>query len=177
MKNTGDLLRQYVQEGSEEAFGEVVRSHIDLVFSTALRRTGGDASLAEDITQMVFIDLAGKARSLAGSPSLAGWLYRHTCFRAAQAVRSEHRRMLREQTAMVMNACNDDTDLLWKQMGPLLDAAMEGLGMADREARSLSMERQRSPVWCLPIAGDRFLVGALVVGANCIVAVVRTPVL
>jgi len=45
----------------------------------------------------VFADLARKARSLPSDVLLAGWLYRHTCFTAAKAVRAELRRQIREK--------------------------------------------------------------------------------
>ena len=37
---TTELLQRYVLEGSEPAFRELVLDHIDLVYSTALRRAG-----------------------------------------------------------------------------------------------------------------------------------------
>jgi len=55
------LLREYAEKGSEEAFREVVSRYVDLVYSTALRRTGGDTHLAEDVAQNVFGVLARKA--------------------------------------------------------------------------------------------------------------------
>jgi DNA-directed RNA polymerase specialized sigma24 family protein len=57
------LLQQYTRERSESAFGELVRRHIDLVYSVALRMAGGDSHLAQDVTQRVFADLARKAWS------------------------------------------------------------------------------------------------------------------
>src|SRR5215831_12924615 len=102
MTNDAQLLRGYSTARSEEAFGELVSRHIDLVFSAAMRIVGGDTHLAQDVTQMVFTDLARKADALPSGVVLPGWLYRHTCFTASKAVRSERRRHTREQIATEM---------------------------------------------------------------------------
>ena len=91
MTDDGQLLRQYTRERSESAFGELVARHIDLVFSAALRVVDGERPLAQDVTQTVFADLARKACGLPRDVMLAGWLYRHACFTAAKAVRTERR--------------------------------------------------------------------------------------
>jgi DNA-directed RNA polymerase specialized sigma24 family protein len=70
--NDTELLRAYADEKSEAAFGELVRRQVNLVYSVALRQCGGDAHLAEDVTQRVFTDLACKARQLAGHAVLGG---------------------------------------------------------------------------------------------------------
>jgi DNA-directed RNA polymerase specialized sigma24 family protein len=72
-----ELLRQFASERSESAFAEVVRRHVSLVYFAALRQVGGNASLAEDVTQSVFTDLARKAAVLAHRPTLTGWLFQH----------------------------------------------------------------------------------------------------
>src|SRR5437867_11880180 len=97
MAADAELLQAYAQNRSESAFTELVQRHIDLVYSAALRCAHGDASLAEDITQTVFVELAKKASSLVRHPALAGWLY--TCVRrlAANLRRSEDRRQGRGQ--------------------------------------------------------------------------------
>jgi hypothetical protein len=45
-----ELLRRYADHGSDEAFTELVRRHINLVWSAA-RRVSGDTELARDVAQ------------------------------------------------------------------------------------------------------------------------------
>ena len=133
MTDANQLLRAYAAENSEEAFRQLVERHISLVFSTALRIVCGDGALAQDVTQMVFSDLARKARSLPPNVVLAGWLYRHTSFTAANVVRGESRRRLREQEAAAMSA-GDESEGAWKEIIPLLDDAIGSLSARDRDA-------------------------------------------
>src|SRR2546423_14196248 len=100
MSGTESLLGDYVQNGSERAFRELVNSYINFVFGTALRIVGGDRQMAEDISQQVFTDLARKAVTLKGEVKLGGWLHRHTCFISRKAMRRERRRITREKLAM-----------------------------------------------------------------------------
>ncbi|EEF57789.1 RNA polymerase sigma factor [Pedosphaera parvula] len=127
-------LHRFVEKGDEEAFRELVGRHFNLVYGTALRQANGDASLAEDITQTVFTDLARKAPLLPREIILAGWLYEATRFAAAKAIRSEQRRRAREQKAFSMQDTTSDALLDWQQIKPLLDAAMEKLSRPDRNA-------------------------------------------
>jgi DNA-directed RNA polymerase specialized sigma24 family protein len=87
MTDSQRLLAEYVTSGSEAAFRELVTRNTDLVYSTALRLVEGDTHRAKDVAQMVFADLARKARHLSLEGTLAGWLYRDTCFVAAKAMR------------------------------------------------------------------------------------------
>src|SRR5437773_1491580 len=89
--NDLDLLREYVQTGSQEAFAQVVRTHVDMVYSAA-RRQVRDAHLAEDVTQRVFVLLAQKAPTLRREVLLGGWLYNAARLAAADAQRAEIRR-------------------------------------------------------------------------------------
>src|SRR5688572_19929260 len=134
MTDTNELLAAYIQEGSEHAFNEIVRRHIDFVYSVALRKVAGDVHLTQDVTQTVFADLARKAKTLPTDLVLIGWLHRTACFRAADAVRAERRRLLREQKALDMQTLNETADDRWIHLAPFLDDAMEELSSAERDA-------------------------------------------
>ncbi len=136
MSEDTDQLRRYAEEGDQEAFAAVVRRHIDLVYSVALRQLNGDVHLATDATQLVFTDLARKSRALASHQVLAGWLFTSTRFVTAKLVRGERRRQAREQAALRMEAFmrNDAPDADWDRLRPVLDDALAELAHLDREA-------------------------------------------
>lgn len=134
MAENAALLRNYVETASNEAFGQLVARHFDLVYSAALRLVGGDAHLAQDVAQTVFTDLARKAKAIPQDALLGGWLYQHTRFIASKAVRTERRRHARERQAVEMNAQNEPSDAVWRQLAPLLEEAMGRLSAADRNA-------------------------------------------
>jgi DNA-directed RNA polymerase specialized sigma24 family protein len=50
------LLRDYAERHSDAAFEELVRRHVDLVYSAALRVVC-EVHSAEDVTQSVFVAL------------------------------------------------------------------------------------------------------------------------
>ncbi len=139
MNDESELLRRYSTEGAEAAFAEIVRRHIGLVYHAALRQTG-DPSLAEEVTQTVFTDLARKAGPLAGRTSIAGWLFTSTRFAATKARRGEQRRRAREQEVFAMQTTATDgaVDLVttadWEQLRPVIDEVLHVLDARDREA-------------------------------------------
>lgn len=53
MSTDAELLADCAQTGSQAAFGELVRRHIDLVYRPGLRHTAGDAALPEEVAQAV----------------------------------------------------------------------------------------------------------------------------
>ena len=131
--NDAELLQRYVQEGSEQAFTELVERHLNLVFAAALRQVGGDRALAEDVAQSVFTDLARKSATLSQREILSGWLYTSARFAAAKVVRGERRRFAREQNALLM-APSTDENFEREQIQPLLDDVMHTLPEMDRNA-------------------------------------------
>ncbi len=138
------LLREYASRRSESAFAEIVRRHIDLVYSAALRLVGG-AQAAEDVTQMVFMALARQASQLTRHPALSGWLHCTTRNVAAKTVRSDVRRQVREEEAAVMNELlANDATAIWEHIAPHLDAALGELNAAERDAVLLRYFEKKS---------------------------------
>ena len=128
-----ELLRQYAEQDSESAFAALVTRHVNLVYSAAVRKTGNPHA-AEEITQVVFIILAKKARTLRRETVLAGWLYQTARLTAANFLRSEIRRVRREQESS-MQALSPETETeAWPQIEPLLDDAMGRLNEKERNA-------------------------------------------
>ncbi len=138
-----DLLREYVANQSEPAFRTLVERHVDMVYATALRQIG-DAHLAEEATQAVFITLAKKARGLSSSTLLAGWLFRAAQFAAAKVQRAEVRRKYWEQQAAQMEPNPSDSAAAWEQMAPQLNEALNELKEPDRDALILRFFESKS---------------------------------
>lgn len=134
MMDDATLLRRYAQNRSESDFAELVRRHLNLVYSAALRQVNGDTHLAQDVAQLVFTDLARKAAALAGHRVLAGWLFTSTRYAAAKLVRGEQRRRVREQEAELMQPSDPSDSLDWERVRPVLDEALAELNEQDREA-------------------------------------------
>jgi RNA polymerase sigma factor (sigma-70 family) len=136
MKTDAELLREFVESHAENAVAELVNRHISMVYSAACRETQGDFSAAEDVTQLVFIELVRKAAALQKHPTLAGWLYTTVRYISGNLRRTDHRRNIREEKACIMNellqpAPNDST---WREIRPVIDDAMHELEERDRNA-------------------------------------------
>jgi RNA polymerase sigma factor (sigma-70 family) len=127
------LLLEYVERGSEDAFATLVARHINRVYSVALRHIGNPHQ-AEEITQVVFVILARKARSFGKRVILEGWLYQTARLTALASVRSELRRARREQEAYMQSVSNESESDPWPQIAPLLDTAIASLKEKDRHA-------------------------------------------
>ena len=142
--NDMDLVREYAARNSEPAFETLVRRHVSLVYSVALRQAGNPAQ-AEEITQAVFLFLARKAARLRPDMVLAAWLHETARLASASFLRGEQRRRRREQEAyMQSNLQESAADPAWEQLAPLLDEAIGQLGRADRNAVVLRFFQNKS---------------------------------
>ncbi|HEY4301033.1 MAG TPA: sigma-70 family RNA polymerase sigma factor [Candidatus Didemnitutus sp.] len=128
-----ELLARFHRDASDGAFAEIVRRHLNLVYAAARRRLGGDASLAEEVSQNAFVALATRARQGRSIGHVAAWLHGTTRHLAAHAVRAERRRKEREMKAHEL----DVTDAVPGPPGippEMIDRILDDLGASDREA-------------------------------------------
>ena len=138
------LLRDYGMHRSEAAFAELVRRHVDLVHSAAHRMLG-DPHLARDITQATFVALAQHAAQLTDRPALSGWLHTTARNLAVKTIRTDARRRVREQEAVVMNELlSADSEASWEEIAPHLDAALGALAEPERDAVLLRYFEKKS---------------------------------
>lgn len=133
-----ELLEQYVRHGSHEAFKCLVERHIGRVYAAA-RRQVGNGSLAEDVTQAVFIVLARRGWTIQPGISLCGWLLKATSYAAKDALKRERRRKhheqkAAEQAAMIEHGPDEASE---HPQAWLLDEALAALSDQDRSVVAL----------------------------------------
>jgi len=136
------LLERYTRHQAEEAFAELVRRRINLVYSAALRQVRVP-QLAEEVAFSTFADLARAASRLAPDTVVVAWLYQVARRTAIDVVRREASRQAREQVATEISAMNAPA-APWTEIEPLLDEAMHALDEADRTALLLRYFENKS---------------------------------
>jgi len=140
-----DLVRRFARDHSEAAFTELVRRHLNLVYSIARRGTASDDD-AQDVAQAVFVILARKAAGLRARTVLTGWLCETTRYTAACVRRTNARRHAREHAAYLQSTLAEDahpaTD--WHRLAPHLEAALSQLGEGDRTLLALRFYENKS---------------------------------
>ena len=137
------LLDQYAREGSQGAFAELLARHLNLVYSAALRQVR-DVQKAQDISQLVFANLARKAADIPRNVILAGWLHRDTRFTALDMLRRDGRRAAQSRRRSPCRTLDPDGSPEWEQLRPFLDEALDELAPAERDALLLRYFEQRS---------------------------------
>ena len=124
-----DLLQRYTRQQDQRAFAELVNRHQAMVLGVATRRTG-DAEMARDVAQQVFVLLARKAPKLLRHERLAGWLYQTASFEAAKMRTSEQRRQARQSHLEVLTHPEQSCGEHWQA----LEDALASMAQGDREA-------------------------------------------
>ena len=140
----GALLQQFAVTRSPDAFAQLARRYTDLVYTAARRQLGGDAHLAEDVTQAVFMILAAKASTVQTDRPISAWLLRVTSYCAANARRERVRRGEYERRAAEMADMTNSEQSQWTELSPLLDQGLRKLAAADRDALLLRFFEQKS---------------------------------
>jgi RNA polymerase sigma factor (sigma-70 family) len=146
-----DLLQQHSRDGDQSAFAELVRRHLNLVYSAALRQVRS-THLAEEIAQSVFLDLARNPAGLKPGTPLVAWLHVVTRRTAIDVIRRESRRQTHERAAAAeLAVCGEHVEpamkpdsSAWSEVEPLLDEAVETLAPADRNAILLRFFENKS---------------------------------
>ena len=138
-RSDAELLEDFAQNASDLSFESLVRRHSHFVHATALRHLAGNASAAQDVSQIVFLELARQSGSLIHHPNLAGWLHRTTRWVASRLVRSESRRRHKEewnrQDILTALECpNSDAEPDCASLAPFLAEALKCLSERERKA-------------------------------------------
>jgi RNA polymerase sigma factor (sigma-70 family) len=132
----GELLAEFARQRSDSAFAEIARRYSNLVYAAA-RRQVCDASLADDVTQAVFLVLARKAGSIPPA-RLPAWLLAVTRFCAKDANRKQFRRTQHErEAAMARPEMLQSSEPSDPQIAACLDEAMARLRSCDSTAIAL----------------------------------------
>ena len=143
-KRDGELVRQYSEQKSQQAFAELTRRYANLVYTICLRETG-KRETAEDAAQAVFLLLSRKAYSLKGCDTLSGWLYTASRYLAKNLTRQERRRQMTETAAMQEPvASSSSANPLWERIEPHFHDALDRLKPADRNAVLLRFVQEQS---------------------------------
>ncbi|MCL2641124.1 MAG: sigma-70 family RNA polymerase sigma factor, partial [Phycisphaerales bacterium] len=126
------LLTRYLAHGDQQAFGELVNRHIDMVHGVAVRSLANPPPQdAADVVQAVFLLLSQKAHRIPQAASLAGWLFRATRYCCNDVNKSNAARLRREREAVMRR---DTASTFADDWQPILDEALEHLGEKERQA-------------------------------------------
>ena len=128
-----ELLRAFVDEGSEAAFCGLVERHLGLVSRIVLRRISNKES-AQDVIQVVFGLLARKASTLIGHPTITGWLVKTAMFECSKHNRKEASRMKRESIAAEQEQSLGQDARFSEEEFSLVEAALSDLPARFRDA-------------------------------------------
>src|SRR5260370_6162626 len=121
-----DLLRRFVDQRNEDAFGALVRRHGPMVMGVGLRvlRQHQDA---EDVCQATFLVLAKKAHATAWRDSIANWLYEVAYHLALKTRQATNRRNARESKVQAKTPPDPLADITLADLQRVLDEALSRL--------------------------------------------------
>jgi RNA polymerase sigma factor (sigma-70 family) len=120
-----ELLQRFASHREESAFETIVWRHGPLVLGVC-ERLLHDAQAAEDAFQATFLVLVRKGASIHRQQSLGSWLFK-VAYRIA--LRARKRLATEPQAAEMLDlpAPTGVSDLVWRDLRPVLDEALDGL--------------------------------------------------
>jgi len=125
------LLERFSRRADAEAFAELVRRYVRLVYSTSWRVLK-DETDAADVTQETFFELTRNAGRISGS--LGVWLHRVATRKSIDLVRRSAHRRRREQ---VYTQSRPEEVSTWHDLSSYVDEALDKL---DESTKSLLLD-------------------------------------
>ena len=114
------LLERWVAGRDEAAFEVMLWRHGPLVLGVC-RRLLADPHDIDDAFQATFLTLVRRAAAIRRREALAGWLYQ-VAYRVALRARARRRRRAdREEAGVELLGDEDKSDLVWRDLRPVLD--------------------------------------------------------
>lgn len=146
----GSLISQ-AQQGSRNAFGELVRCHYDSVVRVVYRMCG-ETQLAEDAAQEAFIRAWMKLPSYQPRSPFRNWLYRIAINAALDVLRHKPEETVEDEEAMMLTDPTPDPEmaLIAKEQAEVLQRAVKSLPEA---ARAVLVLREYGELSYQEIAG------------------------
>jgi len=121
-----DLLERFVRQRDEAAFEVLVWRHGPKVLGVC-RRTLGHEQDAEDAFQATFLVLARRANSISRRQAVASWLYQ-VAYRAALRAKARAPKRGTEHVQITdLPAPEQESGLVWRDLGPVLDEEVNRL--------------------------------------------------
>ncbi len=128
-----ELLHRYTARKTATTRSPSLFDATSISSTPAASRQVGDAALAEDVTQAVFVILARKHAGVRKG-KLAGWLFNTARLVARNAIKMQIRRRKYEQRAAAERSeITIPEPGEWEQISPQLDAAVARLGQGERD--------------------------------------------
>jgi RNA polymerase sigma-70 factor (ECF subfamily) len=145
-ENEAILLQRFSTRADAEAFAELVRRYVRMVYSASWRvlKDEGDAA---DVTQETFFELTRQAGRISGS--LGSWLHQVATRKSIDLVRrSAHRRHREQRYAQTRS----EAIHTWHDLSGYVDEALDNL---DESTKSLLLEHFLAGKTTSEIARDR----------------------
>lgn len=137
-------LIEKARNGSDTAFSELMNQHMNHVYGIALR-IARNSSLAEEITQEVFLSVFRQLKSYRGDSAFSTWLYRITVNSALRSIRKEGRYVPMEGQQVIETQADSgqdpETEAMGKEHQERIRRLMLDLPPQQRAVLALRIER------------------------------------